>query len=223
MTIHAPGRRIWTSLVVKREQATEVAKLRNADGPWKSARIYAFDLPTERKMRFDERTKKLRNVVEKQCKSTQKCPLRYIAQHKLTDARAFLEEFNAITACTGKYKKDGSCFGEGVVITDPASMYVKGRCKPKIRFKLKRREDSEAVVVGHNPGSLQVHFNQSKASKPVEFSLGIGLTETQRANLPHYFPKGSVVKFSFRSLGVNGVPKEARIIGRRYQEDIRDG
>lgn len=202
-------------LVVRRQQATKVAELRRADGPWDQARLYAFDMPAERELPFKERTALLKEIVAKHCSGAAKCPLRYIMQHKLGDAEAFLTEFNDIVRCTGKYKKDGSCFGEGVVITHPDSKYESGRCDKDTRFKLKRREDAEATVIGHNEGSLKVQMGK------VVFNLGIGLTVAQRKDLLGHFPKGTVVKFSFRSLGEHGKPKEARLLGKRYKEDMK--
>ena len=202
-------------LVVRREQATKVAELRRMDGPWGKARMYVFDMPAERTLPFKERTTRLKKIVQEQCREKSKCPLRYIEQHTIRDTSLFMKEFESIVQCTGKYEKDGSCFGEGVVITNPKSLYTSGRCDVSTRFKLKRREDAEAVVIGHNAGSLKVRFGD------VEFNLGIGLTSKQRSDLPRHFPTGTVVKFSFRSLGQHGKPKEARLMGRRFKEDMR--
>lgn len=216
---------ISAELVLRRQQATAVAQLRNATnaGLWKDARLYAFDLPADRATPFHERTQRLRTVIEEQCKAVtaRKCPLRYIAQKRIGEGKAgadaFMREFEHIVACTGKFKRTGECFGEGVVVTDPRSLYTTGKRVPlTTRFKLKRREDAEATVVGHNGNkSLIVSFRRT------QFNLGIGLTKDHRENLPRHFPKGSIVKFSFRSLGSHGKPKEARLLGRRYAEDMR--
>ena len=216
---------ISAELVLRRQQATAVAALRNPRNAamWKDARLFAFDLPADRASPFVERTRKLRAVVEGQCKAftTRKCPLRYVTQKRIgkgkAGADAFLSEFEHIVECTGQYKRSaGRCFGEGVVVTDPDSLYTAGRAGLMTRFKFKRREDAEGTVVGYkDKKSLVVSFRN------VQFNLGIGLTDAQRAALSQYFPKGSVVKFSFRSLGEHGKPKEARLLGKRYAEDMR--
>ena len=216
-TKHLPkGNAIAGELVLKGKQATDVATLRRADGPWKEARLYAFDLPAERESSFLERTRKLKKLVQNQC--PKKCPLRYIAQHVFYDSEIFLEEFRDITECRNAYDRGSEpCFGEGVIMTNPASLYTTGRCGRETRFKLKRREDAEAKVVGYNSGSLKVEINTGSGAK--QFNIGIGLTKEQRANLKAHFPIGSFIKFSFRSLGTHGLPKEARLLGRRHAED----
>ena len=205
-------------LVVRGKQATSVANLLSPDGPWAEAKLYAFDLPGERTMRFHARTTKLKAMVEAGCKKDDECPLRYIEQHVLVDAASFLSEFESIVSCRGPYARgasSGACLGEGVVVTDPNSLYVPGRCSVATRFKLKRREDAEGEVVGYNDGSLQVRFRDTT------FSLGIGMTDEQRADMRAHFPRGSTVKFSFRALGEHGKPKEARLIGARHEADMR--
>jgi hypothetical protein len=209
------GIAISGELVLRRQQATNVASLRRESGPLGEARLYACDLPGDRTAPFRERTDKLKKLVAKQCRALKsKCPLRYISQHRITTTRAFMNKFDAIVQCTGEYERDGTCFGEGVVITDPESLYTPGRVTRDTRVKLKRREDVEGVVVGYNERSLSVMFNEKI------FKLGIGMTAAQRADMPRYFPLSSLVKFSFRSLGQNGLPKEARLLGQRHMEDM---
>ena len=213
------GTAISGELVVKGQQATSVAGLRTSEGPWNAAKIFAFDLPANRTDPFRVRTEKLRKLIARNASKTpSKRPsvLRYIPQFKVTTNKAFLDHFYNIVGCTGKYKtKNGApCFGEGVVLTDPASLYLPRRVSSSIRAKLKRREDSEALVVGHGPSSLLVRF------KGKTFRLGIGFTKEQRENLKELFPVNSTVKFSFRSLGKNGIPKEARFVGKRFKEDM---
>jgi ATP-dependent DNA ligase len=203
-------------LVVRRSQATDVASLLKADGPWEKARFYAFDLPADRTNNFELRTRRLKTIVSAQCNGTTKCPLRFIEQKKLASPLSFLDDFGAITECSGNYHRDGSCYGEGVVLTNPKSLYTPGRARKDVRVKLKRRQDDEATVIGYssNRHSLTVKF------AGVQFQLGVGFTNEQRSELMKHFPVGSLVKFSFRSLGKNGVPKEARFVGSRHISDV---
>ena len=207
-------------LVIKGMQASKVAALQNSSGDWANARYYVFDMPMERKLTFREREKKYRAIVKKQCKIHKgKCPLRALKHRTIRNVKDFLRDFYAITGCTGKYKKKmyKQCLGEGVVITDPESLYVPGRAKRNVRVKLKRRQDMEAKVVGYGAkkASLRVKLHNGK-----NFTLGIGFTNDQRSNLQKYFPINSLVKFSYRSLSHNGIPKEARIIGKRHRSDL---
>ena len=217
------GVAIAGEMVVDCEQATKVASLQKRTGPWKKARFYAFDLPGEqsRKLPFEQRTRKLKRII----KEMNVDHAIYIPQKQIVDTKAFLGEFYNITRCTGGYtnRRCGNrCLGEGVIITDPNSTYTSGRVSKQTRVKLKGRMDDEARVIGHNRssrtngwGSLKVEYNNKK------FNLGIGFSKKQLANLPAAFPKGSLVKFSFRSVGENGIPKEARLVGVREKADMR--
>lgn len=209
------GVAISGELVLKNQHATDVSKLRRPDGPWENARFYAFDLPGDRQSTFASRTKRLRGIVFAQCllRGENKCRIRYVRQTPVTDTEEFLETFHAITQCTGEFARD-ECFGEGVVLTDPGSLYVSGRAGKHTRVKLKVRRDAEAEVVGHLPASIRVRLPTG-----VEFTLGIGFTNQQRQNLQRDFPVGTWVKFSYRAFSAGGVPKEARYIGTR---DIAD-
>jgi DNA ligase-1 len=207
-------------LVLIDRQATDVARLQKESGPWSEARLYAFDLPRS-KLPFYKRTIQLRNLIRTQCaRRTQSgCFLQYLPQFKITSNKKFIDHFLSIVNCTGSYRRSArECFGEGVVITDPHSLYTDGRADKRTRVKLKKIQDAEATVVGHNqdPYSLRVSYHG------VTFNLGLGLNDMERKNLSQIFPKGSLVKFSYRSLGKNGAPKEARLIGRRSRADTRD-
>ena len=103
--------------------------------------------------------------------------------------------------------------GEGVVLTNPESVYqIDGR-RSSERVKLKCRNDNEGIVVGYNLGgsvgtmkSLDIDF------RGVLFSLGVGFNKLQRDDYKDFFPLGTVIKFSYRDLSRNGKPKEARFI-----------
>ena len=215
MSLLPQGVPLSGELVLRRQQATKVVDLLSSDEKvWEHARFYVFDTPTDFTSPFSIRTKRLKDIVSASCRANRKCALRYIEQHPMTDVKQFLKEFQDIVECKGKYEKV-PCLGEGVVLTNPSSLYESGKVSVRTRFKLKRRQDAEGVVIGYVTGkSLKVKFGD------VEFKLGLGLTHEQRKNLPKYFPMNSLVKFSFRSLGEHGTPKEARIIGQRHKEDM---
>ena len=206
-------------LVLVGHQSTDVRQLQKPDGPWHKAKFYAFDLPRCRKP-FSERTQKLKQIVESQCSRTKQsrrgCFLQYLPHFEVTTSRDFMRRFNNIVNCKAEYKRTGRCFGEGVVITHPDSLYENGRADRKTRVKLKKVQDNEATVVGYStsPVSLRVRF------KGKTFRLAAGLSHAQRANLKKHFPKGSLVKFSYRLLSDAGVPKEARVIGIRPRDDM---
>ena len=204
------GVSLSAELVVKGESATSVASLRKEDGPWERALLFAFDLPgrEHRRLPFSERTKRL-----KQISSTSK-RIVYVPQKVAKTEEDILRFFEDAISCRGVFS-DTFCFREGIVLTDPDSVYEAGRAKKRTRAKLKRREDDEAIVVGHTGRSLRVRW------KVKEFKIGIGITDEQREDLPSHFPVGTRVTFSFRTIGSGGKPLEPRLLGRRHSEDMR--
>ena len=208
-------------LVIKGEQAAKVASLGAGKGDWKKARYYVFDMPMERTLPFREREKKYHAIVKKQCKLHKgKCPLRAVKHRIIKRTDAFLKDFYAITQCTGKYKKKDytQCLGEGVVITNPESLYKVGSTSRSVRVKFKRRQDAEAVVIGYgNKGKASVRVRLPNGK---EFTIGYGFNAEEKANLRKHFPLNSLVKFSFRSVSGNGIPKEPRMVGRRHRSDM---
>jgi hypothetical protein len=203
-------------LMVAGEQATEVAKLRKRSGPWDKFVFYAFDMPGKysRTLPYTDRQRRLG-----QYQTSRETPtgINILPAYRLSVAEAFHERWTDITTCAGRYAwGDGPCLGEGVVITAANSLYEPRRVGKMTRIKLKRRADDEAEVIGYNEKSLKVRNLETK----VEFTIGIGFTNAQRSDLPHAFPKGTIVKYSYRSLHASGKPKEARMVGIRDAADM---
>ncbi len=96
--------------------------------------------------------------------------------------------------------------GEGVVLHAAGAPYVAGRSD--YLLKVKSFEDTEARVVGYNPGtgkyvglvgSLQVVLPDG-----TQFALGAGLSEQERRDPP---PIGSTVTFKYQGWTANGKPR----------------
>jgi DNA ligase-1 len=105
--------------------------------------------------------------------------------------------------------------GEGVILRAPHSTWEPIRSK--LMVKVKAMHDSEARVVGYNPGqgrlagmtgSLQVDW------EGIRFDLS-GFTDQERKDAPRLFPVGTLVTFSYRELTADGKPKEARYLRKR--------
>ncbi len=96
--------------------------------------------------------------------------------------------------------------GEGVMIKDPNSLYERKRSYKLL--KVKRFEDAEATVVGHQKGTgrcsgmMGALLMQEKDG--TEFKIGSGFDDKQRKNPPKI---GSVVTFKFQGRSTNGVPR----------------
>jgi len=112
--------------------------------------------------------------------------------------------------------------GEGLVLRRPGSTWTPKRTADLL--KVKKWHDSEGTVIGWNygvgklsglMGSLQI------AWKGNTFNLS-GFTDEEReltGDVPKYFKKGTVVKFKYRELTKDGIPKEARYFRKIYNSE----
>lgn len=96
--------------------------------------------------------------------------------------------------------------GEGVVLHAAHAPYVVGRSD--LLLKVKSFEDTEATVIGYNPGhgkyTGMVGSLRMELPNGARFSLGSGLSDTQRRTPP---PIGSVVTFKYQGLTGSGLPR----------------
>ena len=192
---------------LKGSPPTEVARLRNnPDSPlWRRARYHVFDMPSHTGP-FAERVKAYTALVQRLCKSAS-CPLKAVKQTKITSPTQLLAKYRAIL-------QKG---GEGVVITDPHSLYVQKRVGRGVRVKLKGRMDKEGTVVGHNVSGGVLKSLKVKHSKGSVFKLGIGLSAEDRRHYKTRFPRGTRVTYSYLTETKSGHPREARLVGVRHK------
>lgn len=132
---------------------------------------------------------------------------------------------------------------EGVMVRDPQGLYKFGRSGKTDKWlcKIKRFEDAEAECIGiveqkrnDNPqvlNELGRHKRSShKANKVpkgtlgtlvcrlpsgVEFEIGTGMSEAERARLWHHPPLGKQIKFKFQPTGVKDKPRFPVFLGIR--------
>lgn len=193
---------------IKGHQATKTASLLKDDPLWKRAYFHVFDVVGKSvDLPFSKRVRIVQDTVRDACKRHKDCPLVAVPQI-IMKSRQDIMAF---------YKKVLRENGEGLVITAPTSKYDSSSRRSKERVKLKGRNDAEAKVTRYNMRdgklkSLTVDFHGTS------FHLGIGLTHAHRSNPKKYFPIGTMVTFSYRELGENGKPKEARFV--RVRKDI---
>jgi DNA ligase-1 len=164
-----------------------------------------------------------------------------IVYHKHVSNSSQLEQFELDTLDKGY---------EGVMIRDPKGIYKFGRSTLKEGYllKLKRFEDSEALVIGmnelmHNENEATLNHlghqvrSSHKANKQglgtmgslicrdiktnVEFEIGTGFTQEDRA---WWWLRGytcsDVVKYKFQAVGVKDKPRFPVYIGIRHHRDM---
>jgi DNA ligase-1 len=170
-----------------------VSIVRRQDGGdlWREVRFVIFDAPAHDGP-FEERLDLVHEVIE----LTQ--PAFVVAHpHSMCQGRDHLiAELAAIEALGG----------EGVMLRQPGSRYELARSSTLL--KVKRFQDAEAVVVGHEPGSGR-HKGRLGAllvqmAHGVRFAVGTGLSDAQRSAPP---PVGCVITFRYQELSDRGVPR----------------
>ena len=179
------------------------------DAAWRGMRFMVFDLPAHGG-RFSERLDALKPLVDE----LRQPWVRMVAQTRPTGTEA-LQKLLTQTVTEG---------GEGLMLHRGASLYKGGRSDDLL--KLKTHEDSDARVVGHEPGqgkytgllgALLVEVPGPQGQPALRFKLGAGLSDEQRRQPP---PIGSVVTYRFRGTTDSGVPRFATFVRVREAVEL---
>jgi len=166
------------------------------DAPWRALRYMVFDLPGAEGA-FAQRAARLAEL----CRAQRFDALQAVAQRTLVDRAALARWFDEVV-------RGG---GEGLVLHRADALWRPGRSEAVL--KLKPVADAEALVVAHVAGRGRLEGRlgalQVRTPEGVEFLLGSGLTDTQRADPPAV---GSVVTYRYRSVTASGVPRFASFV-----------
>ncbi len=169
------------------------------DAAWRELRYAVFDMPGAPGP-FATRAARLAELVRDRRFEA----LHAIPQRTLPDRAALRRAFDEVV-------RGG---GEGLVLHRADAPWRPGRGDAVL--KLKPLADAEAEVVAHVPGrgrlAGKVGALQVRTPAGVEFLLGSGMTDAERANPP---PIGSTVTYAYRSVTASGVPRFASFVRRR--------
>jgi len=150
-----------------------------------------FDAPLI-KGTFEERLEAVKKEIAK-CKNTVAELVKQTVCKSAEHLAVLMDEI-----CGGK--------GEGVMLKDPKSDYERKRSFKLL--KVKRFEDTEATVYGHQKGEGRLIGMMGallvREKDGTEFKIGSGFDDSQRRNPPKI---GSVVTFKFQGRSTNGVPR----------------
>ena len=160
---------------------------------WRQVRYQVFELPNSPGT-FRERERSLRRVV-----AEAGVPWLTPVEHIEITNRAALEQ---------KLDDIVKAGGEGLMLHRADASYTTGRSD--VLLKMKRWNDAEATVIGHQPGKGKyagmLGALRVRTTDGVEFMLGTGLTNALRNNPP---PIGTIVTFRYRELTNRGLPRFA--------------
>ncbi|NJO13088.1 MAG: DNA ligase [Gammaproteobacteria bacterium] len=166
------------------------------DAGWRRVQFLVFDMPAQ-DMVFEERRSALRALL-----AQLDIPwLKPVVHHKLADAAALQTLLRQVI----------SAGGEGLMLQRGDAPYRAGRSDDLL--KLKPTMDADAQVVGYLPGKGKYAGMLGalivERSDGLRFSLGSGLSDTQRRNPP---PLGTRITYSFEGVTARGVPRFARLL-----------
>lgn len=181
--------------IVRRQDKTDL---------WKEVRFRVFDAP-DGGAGFEERLRTIERIMQKNHP-----PYALAHEHIVcADLDHLRRELARIEALGG----------EGLMLRQPGSKYEIGRSMTLL--KIKSFIDSEARVVGHEPGKGR-HKGRLGAllvelADGTKFSVGTGFSDAERGSPPSI---GSTITFRYQELTDGGVPRFPSYIGIRTDQPI---
>lgn len=187
------------------QKTVGIVRRKDQSEHWRQIRYIVFDAPALGEP-FERRTEYLNELVRKHGPQ-------YAVAHPQTRCQGIAHLKNEL-------QRVEALGGEGLMLRQPASLYVVGRSSTLL--KVKTFHDAEARVIGHQPGAGR-HTGRLGAllvqlPDRTEFSVGTGLSDAERESPPAV---GSLVTFRYQELSDGGVPRFPSYVGIR-QEDARD-
>jgi DNA ligase-1 len=191
-----PSAHLDGELWLSRGRFEETSSIVTRDAPhegWRKIKFMVFDLPAAGGD-FDSRLIQLRTIIG----AAQSEFLFVVPQEKISGEEELLKKLEEIT----------SGGGEGLMLRRAASLHKSGRSNDLL--KVKKFDDGDAVVIGHNPGKGKYRGLLGsvtvKTAAGVIFRIGSGFTDAMRANPP---PLGATITFKHYGFFQSGKPRFA--------------
>jgi DNA ligase-1 len=168
---------------------------------WSEVRFLVFDAPAIDDV-FERRVAFIRETL-----ASRKKPLKFAQPHE----HQLCKDLDCLRAELARVEALG---GEGLMLRMPKSKYEAGRSITLL--KVKRFQDAEAVVTGHQEG-LGRHKGRLgallvKLPSGVAFSVGTGFSDRERSAPPAI---GATITFRYQELSEAGVPRFPSYVGVR--------
>lgn len=170
---------------------------------WRKVIFMVFDSPSM-KAPFEARLK----ALEIQIQSINQSYIQLLPQHQI----------NHVSELEHLQDTIENQNGEGVMLHRKDNLYQPGRNNHLI--KIKPYQDSEAVVVGYEPGKGKYHGQMGAVwvvtPENKKFKIGTGFSDHDRHSPP---PLGSIIHYRFNGFTDSGVPRFARYLRVRSSPD----
>ncbi|WGE85560.1 DNA ligase [Actinobacillus equuli] len=187
-------------LFSERGKFEEISSTVRASEPkgWYKLKLYVFDVPNADGNLF-ERLTKLKNYL-----SQHPTPYIQIIEQIPIQDKAHLMQF---------YQQVLAQHGEGVVVRNPNTAYIKGRSAQIL--KLKPVLDEECTVIAHHNGKGKYRDKLGAITcenQRGRFRIGSGFKDKDRENPP---PIGSLITYKYRGITEKGKPRFATFFRQR--------
>lgn len=173
------------------------------DQQWQNVKYMLFDSPLTTGT-FQNRLNTLNHLVN----TINAAFIQVIPQHTLS-SNTELEQFLAEI----EQQK-----GEGIMLHHKDNLYQAGRSSGII--KVKSHQDSEAIVIGHEPGSGKYSGMMGSiwvmTADNITFKIGSGFRDLDRKKPPEI---GTVIQFRYNGYTERGIPRFARYVRVRHHPD----
>lgn len=189
------------------QKTVSIVRRRDQSEHWRQIRFVMFDAPGQ-KDPFEARMQYLKDVMLRS-----RPEFATVHDHSRCQGLAHLKQ---------ELQRVEALGGEGLMLRQPASLYVAGRSSSLL--KVKTFHDAEAVVVGHQAGAGR-HRGRLGALQVLlpdgtEFSVGTGFSDAEREAPPAI---GSTITFRYQELSDGGVPRFPSYVGIRSEAPSSPG
>lgn len=182
----------------KFEEISSIVRSAEPKG-WYKLKLHVFDVPNAAGNLFERLS-----VLEKYLQSHPTPYIQIIPQIAIQNAEHLQQFYQSILAENG----------EGVVVRNPHTTYIKGRSAQIL--KMKPVADEECTVIAHHQGKGK-HADRLGAitceNHRGRFRIGSGFKDKERENPP---PIGSTITYKYRGLTEVGKPRFATFLRVRH-------
>lgn len=166
------------------------------DGLWREVKYMVFDMP-DAELPFEQRYNNYLRLVEQ-----------INAEHIQAVKQQRFDSNHALSEHLQMLVENGA---EGLMLHLASAKHRASRSD--VLLKLKPYFDDEAEVISYLPGQGKytgmLGALRVKNQQGIEFSIGTGLTDADRANPP---PIGSIITYKYHGFTKNGVPRFASFL-----------
>jgi len=184
------------------QKTVSIVRRKDQSDHWRQIRFVVFDAPGLKEP-FEARVEYLEDLVRKRGPQ-------FAVKHE--HARCL-----GIAHLKEELQRVEALGGEGLMLRQPASLYVAGRSSTLL--KVKTFSDADAVVIGHQAGAGRhkgrLGALQVRLSDGTEFSVGTGFSDAERNSPPEI---GCTITFRYQELSDAGVPRFPSFVGVRKEE-----